>query len=497
MESRSGTRSFLSTAHQLIAARVSLIWVLTWEEERLERLVLQLSERVFPDPIPLVTWSLSEGLRQGEQPAVAGSQDPEVALRLIRSWEEPALFLLRDVHRVMERPVVCRLLRDLDREFADGYQSVFLSAPELSLPVELVKQVALLELPLPGVDDLDGIFTEVCAESPDVRIELGDERDALLRGAVGLTEAEARTAFRKLLLGRERVVPELIPTLFAEKRALVRKDGVLDYVETSTRLEDVGGLSRLKVWLRQRRRMFDREAEQRSLDLPRGLLVTGISGCGKSFVVKAVAGFWRMPLLRLDMNRVYAARAGTPEETLERAIRTAEAVAPCVLWIDEIETALLGTHGEGGGQATRIFSSFLTWMQEKRAMVFVAATANEIDKLPPEMLRKGRFDQVFFVDLPSPSEREEILSVHLRRRGLSPDEYDVADLARSTGGFSGAELEQIVLQGMYAAYAEQRQMDVQDLYDSLGQMVPLSRTMMERIKAIKRWADTRAIKANE
>jgi len=257
------------------------------------------------------------------------------------------------------------------------------------------------------------------------------------------------------------------------------------------------GLANLKNWLRLRRKQFSAEAQDYGLDLPRGLLITGISGCGKSFVAKAIAAYWRMPLVYLDMNRIYAGVAGSPEQTLERAMRTAEAIAPVVLWIDEIETAIVGVQGQGQGQgqATRIFSSFLTWMQEKQQMVFVAATANEIDKLPPEMLRKGRFDEIFFVDLPDEQEREEILKVHLVKRNQDPATLDVTGVAKSTQGWTGAELEQLVVSAMYLAFDWNRPVLDTDLYTSLGSTVPLSRTMLERIKEIKRWAATRAVKA--
>ena len=262
------------------------------------------------------------------------------------------------------------------------------------------------------------------------------------------------------------------------------------------KLEELGGLQTLKNWLSQRRRFFSKDAEDFGLDPPKGLLVTGISGCGKSVCIQAISTYWHMPLLRLDMNRIYAGIAGSPERTLERAIRTAESVAPCVLWIDEIETAIVGARGEGAGSGTRIFSSFLTWMQEKQQMVFVAATANEIDKLPPELLRKGRFDEIFFVDLPNENERAEIFRVHLSRRKQDPERFELVSLAKSTNGFNGAEIEQIVLAALYAAFDETRDIEMKDLYRALGRMIPLSTTMAERIKEIKRWADTRAVKAN-
>ncbi|MFH2010409.1 MAG: AAA family ATPase, partial [bacterium] len=317
---------------------------------------------------------------------------------------------------------------------------------------------------------------------------------ALLRGALGLTEDEVRTAFLKLFL-RPLAGPELVSGMYEEKHQIVRRDGILDFIQPRVTLDDIGGLAALKEWLRQREQLFSPEAEAFGLDKPKGVLLTGISGCGKSFAAKAVAHHWRLPLLRLDMNRIYAGLAGSPEQTLEAAIRTAEAIAPCVLWIDEIETAIVGTHGDGGGQATRIFSSFLTWMQEKEQMVFVAATANEIDKLPPEMLRKGRFDEIFFVDLPTRAERAEILTVHLRKRNQDPEALDLLGVSKATEGFTGAELEQLVVSAMYFAFEWDRPVMDTDLYTSLGRTVPLSRTMIERIKTIKRWADSRAVKA--
>jgi SpoVK/Ycf46/Vps4 family AAA+-type ATPase len=310
-----------------------------------------------------------------------------------------------------------------------------------------------------------------------------------------LTEEEAHSAFAKLLVGKRSAGPEIIDQLYEEKRQIVRKEGILDYVPPKIRLEEIGGLANLKEWLRQRQRFFSREAEEFGLEAPKGLLITGISGCGKSMAVQAVSTFWQMPLIRLDMNRIYGAVAGSPERTLERAIATAELISPCVLWIDEIETAIVGTDGEGAGVSTRIFSSFLTWMQEKQHMVFVAATANEIDKLPPELLRKGRFDEVFFVDLPTERERLEILEVHLKKRGRDPGDFDVLNIAKSTNNYNGAELAQVVQAAMFSAFDERRELNVKDLYRSLGNMVPLATTMSERIKEIKRWADTRAVRA--
>jgi SpoVK/Ycf46/Vps4 family AAA+-type ATPase len=412
-------RTFLDELHTLVASRASLVFVRTAEERRLESILRRVADTTFSLPVPLFVWSVTEGLRDGDE-ATFGSEEPLAALDTIIDYGQHALFLLLDLS--LEDARVVRRLRDAHRRLEGTAKMIILCGPELSLPPTLRKQVHVLDLPIPDVAALGEVFDETCGRTPGVTVELGGEREALLRGALGLTEDEARAAFAKLLVGRTRLGPEAIVELFEEKRSVVRKEGILEYVQPSVDLDDIGGLANLKDWLRQRRQLFSAEARDYGLDLPRGLLITGISGCGKSFVAKAIAAYWRLPLVHLDMNRIYAGVAGSPEQTLERAMRTAEAIAPVVLWIDEIETAIVGTQGQGqgGGQATRIFSSFLTWMQEKRQMVFVAATANEIDKLPPEMLRKGRFDEIFFVDLPDEQERGEILTVHLAKRNQDP-----------------------------------------------------------------------------
>lgn len=488
--------SFEEHARKLVAARYSLIFVQTYEEERLERLVNGLARRAFSQPVPFYTWSVTEGLVSNGE-AIPETENPLAALDAVIAQPRPTLYLFRDLHQFYHDPKIVRRLRDLYRALGNTYKTVFLCGPILNLPAELHKEVAILDLPLPNMQDMDRVFSEVCAGVKGLTVELGDKRDALLRGTLGLTENEARAAYTKTLLGRKTVGPEIIELIYEEKKQLVRKEGILDYIPPRINLDSVGGLTNLKDWLRQRKRFFSREAEEFGLNPPKGLLITGISGCGKSMCVQAISTYWMMPMLRLDMNRVYSAVAGTPERSLEIAIRSAESVSPCVLWIDEIETAIVGTHGkEGASLSTRIFSSFLTWMQEKEQMVFVAATANEIDKLPPELLRKGRFDQIFFVDLPNENERMEIFAVHLTKRSKDPSQFDLVSLAKATPGFNGAEIEQLILSAMFTVFDQNRDLTTNDLYRSLGRMIPLSTTMSERIKEIKRWADTRAVKAS-
>jgi ATP-dependent 26S proteasome regulatory subunit len=493
--SEAPTLSFEDHARKLVAARYSLVFVETHEEVRLERLISGLAQRAFSQPVAFYTWSATEGLRSPEE-AHPGTEDPVAALDAVIAHPKAGLFLFKDLHRFYDDPRLVRRLRDLHHICRNKYKTVFISGALLNVPLECEKEIAVLDLPLPNAEEIGQIFEEICAGFKGLVVELGDAREDVLRGALGLTEVEVQSAFTKLLLGRRSVGPEIIERLYEEKEEIVRKGGILQYIPPRTRLEQIGGLAVLKDWLRQRRRFFSHEAAAYGLDAPKGLLVTGISGCGKSMAVQAISAYWKMPMLRLDMNRVYGAVAGSPERSLELAIRTAEAVSPCVLWIDEIETALVGSRGDGGGLATRIFSSFLTWMQEKDQVVFVAATANEIDKLPPELLRKGRFDEIFFCDLPNEHDRAEIFAVHLAKRSKDPAAFDLVSLAKATPNFNGAEIEQIVLSAMFNAFDEQRNVNMKDLYRSLGRMVPLSTTMSERIKEIKRWADTRAVRAN-
>ncbi|MCK5797898.1 MAG: AAA family ATPase, partial [Deltaproteobacteria bacterium] len=381
-------QTFDDEIRKLLAARYAIIYVQTFEEERLEKNLANLAEKAFSKPIPFLTWSVTEGLVVADSPdgeAMAGSEDPIKALDEVLFYPKAALFFFRDLHRFYDDPRVVRRLRDVYRVLRKNFKALFLSGALLDIPRELEKEVVVVDFPMPSMVEIERIFDEVVAGMKGCTVNLGEDRDALFRGSLGLTEDEAQGAFTKILVGRRSVGPEIIEQLYEEKRQIVRKEGILDFIPPRVRIEDIGGLENLKEWLRQRQRFFSRDAENYGLEPPKGLLVTGISGCGKSMAVQAISTYWRLPLIRLDMNRIYAAVAGTPERTLERAIQIAEAISPCVLWIDEIETALVGTSGVGGGLATRIFSSFLTWMQEKQQMVFVAATANEIDQLPPEL----------------------------------------------------------------------------------------------------------------
>jgi len=310
----------------------------------------------------------------------------------------------------------------------------------------------------------------------------------------GFTMDEATFTLTKVFHKKEKIDSSVLDLINQEKKQIMRKEGVLEYITDKLSIDDIGGLDNLKSWLIKRKRAFSPEARAYGLDIPRGLLVMGITGCGKSISIKSIATLWELPLFRMDMNLVYSGIAGQPEEAFVRALKVVESAAPAVLWLDEIESGI--TDKYTADSTARILGYFLTWMQEHRGGVFVGATANRIDMLPAELLRRGRFDQIFFVDLPGRKEREEIFRVHFKKRGISPAKFDISQLAQITKGWSGAEIEQAIISAMYEAFNEDREMNEDDLYRIFTNSVPLSTTMAEQIKKIRSWAHDRAVRAS-
>ncbi|GMV44129.1 MAG: ATPase [Myxococcales bacterium] len=396
--------------------------------------------------------------------------------------------LLLDPHPWLEEPRVVRTLRDLLPGLAAAGHVIVLAGPVAVVPPALEKDLVVLELPLPGEEELAAVCERVLVErgisgSPLVSLAA--------RAAKGLTGDEAARAFGRVALETGFVGDGVIPGIASEKQALLRRSELLDLVDEAPGLGDVGGLDELKRWLVGRQEAFGDRARAFGLPQPRGLLLLGVQGCGKSLTAKATARVWGLPLARLDLSQLFA-RGRSPEDNLRRVQRLAEALAPLVLWIDEIDKSFAGV-GSGGGEAlNRVFASFITWLQEKREPVFVVATANGIADLPPELLRKGRFDEIFFVDLPSKREREAILRIHLMRRGRDPGGFDLATLADRTEHFAGAELEQVVVSGLYDAFGEDRELDTADLLRAASETTPLYDTYEEAIKELRSWAARRA-----
>ena len=483
----------------LMRARYPLIYILSSEEKRVEKSiadVLHAREREKNYKTKIFTWSVTEGVRLGKEPQ-GDSKDPLKALRFVveAKSDERAVFILRDLHAYLKNPEVVRLLRDIGRKLKEELKTVFLISPLLAIPPELDKEVALVEYPLPELLEIDAIFDRV-SRNTGAKIPSAQEREHVVEAALGLTADEAEGVFAKSLVQTGGSFD--IDVILSEKERIVRKSGVLEFFRTQERMENIGGLDVLKTWLRKRQSAFSEEARQFGLPRPKGILMIGIPGGGKSLTAKAVGAAWRLPLLRLDVGKIFAGIVGSSEENMRRAIQMAEAVAPSILWVDELEKGFSGTgssNNSDAGTAARVFGSFITWLQEKTSPVFVIATANNVDELPPEMMRKGRFDEIFFVDLPTLPERRDIASIHLKRRGRDPGQFNLDAIAEKSEGMTGAEIEQAIVSALFDEYDRNGKAGVltaDGVLHSLAETVPLSRTMKEKIAALRTWCKTRA-----
>jgi SpoVK/Ycf46/Vps4 family AAA+-type ATPase len=489
-----------------IRARYPLLYVVSYEEER----VLQETARVASSLGKQVyDWSVVQGLARWRGAVHApiegkkGTKDPVVALKEIPTINDPAVFILRDFHNFINDSAVKRLLRDLAHFLRSSLSTVVILSPVLRLPEELEKDMTIVDFPLPSREDLTELLEEISrdlATSSHLTMDSSETSlKALVDASVGLTRAEAENVFAKTLVVAGRLSAAEADIVHAEKRQVVRKSGLLEYVDTEESLQTVGGLDRMKAWLRRRKAALDPAARQWGLPNPRGVLLVGVQGCGKSMAAKATATELGHPLLRMDVGSLFSKMVGETELNMRRALALAEAVAPAVLWIDELEKALSGTQGSGntdGGTTSRVFGTLLTWLQEKDSPVFVVATANDIENLPPEVLRKGRFDEIFFVDLPTVSEREAIFSIHLSRRRRPPSKFDLPTLARVSEGFSGAEIEQAIVEALYDTYGQGPDITTEAVARALQRSVPLSRTMAKAIEARRQWAIGRTVPAS-
>ncbi len=489
---------FVDQLKNYVQARYPILYVPTFEDQRLSNVIHEFAKSGFQSPFQVYVWTMTEGFSLGQQ-VLPGTVDVLQALDVVQKETKPSFFIFKDLPLMFkDNPKIVRKLRNLYQQLKSSYNTIIISHTRVDIPEELSKEIAILEFDLPDTQELEKLFDQVVRSFKNLKVELNaDDVSDFVKSALGLTYDEARAAYIKACTHGSVLNQACVAHVIEEKCKIIRKDGILDFIPINYNMQEIGGLENLKEWLEARKRFFSKDAKNFGVSPPKGLLLTGISGCGKSSCIKAISQYWRLPLMRLDMTKVYGGTLGNPEETMRRALKTVEALAPVILWLEEIEKGVAGfTQGDGGVTA-RIFSSFLTWMQEKDALVFVAATANEIDKLPPELLRKGRFDEIFFVDLPNEKERIEIFKVHIQKRNHNPEKFNLVNLAKATNGFSGAEIEQIVAAGMFAAFNEKRQFNDQDLYKMIGKTVPLSTTMSEPIKEIKRWADTRAVKASK
>jgi ATP-dependent 26S proteasome regulatory subunit len=489
----------------LIRSRYPLLYLLTHEERRLETRLALLAKA---QKKPFYVWTATTGLQAGGDVSVGlsdsgvedkGLVDPAEAIQRIRTVGETGIFLLKDFHPFLDDPHVVRRLRDACTDLQQSYKTILIAAPTLNLPCELEKDVTLIDIPLPDYAELfeilKGVCDQVIAKDPSVVKITPDDARMLVRAAQGLTSTEAENVFAKAVVSDSVLDARDIELVLSEKSQIVRKSGILEFYPSQHQMSQVGGLSNLKHWLETRAQGYSESAASFGLPTPKGMLLLGAPGTGKSLTAKAVASTWKMPLLRLDFGKIFSGIVGSSEENMRKALKIAEGVSPAVLWIDEIEKGLAGGGGGGdsdGGAASRVLGTFLTWMQETTARVFVVATANKIEHLPPELLRQGRFDAIFFVDLPDETARAEIFGIQLTRKGRDPKGYDVAALAKATPGFSGAEIEYAVIEAMFDAFHQNRDVTTEDLVASAKRIVPLSVTYEEELGKLRSWAKTRA-----
>lgn len=444
-------------------------------------------------PVPVWTWSVTEGMRLPGRAVEGGTETPRAALDFVAAHRGAGIFHLKDFHEPLrDSSEIRRRLRDVYESCLDQNKFVVITSPVRFIPEEIERSVIFLELRPPDAVELREFLRGELRGRADAVEEA--TLDQVARMLLGLTLDEARYALRRGLAEDLSLGQPSMRAMLEEKRLLVNRGGVIEYISEPRDLGEVGGLETLKKWLLERRKLFQMRDNLSSEIVPKGVLFMGIPGCGKSLCVKAIASAFELPLYRVDMIEMFSGRHGKPEGAFVAACKMMEDMAPAVLWFDEIEMAITST--ESSGEQGRIFAFFLTWMQEKTRGLFVAATANRIDLLPAEMIRKGRFDEVFFVDIPLEHEQLDIFKIHLSRRGIDPAQFNLQQLLQFTVGWTGAEIEQCVISAITKARLAERELTEQDLIGTAVKIVPLSRTMKEQISHIRGWAFERAVKAS-
>ncbi|MEM8714301.1 MAG: AAA family ATPase [Cyanobacteria bacterium P01_G01_bin.4] len=482
----------------LIQAQYPLIYLVTPEEERAEDAIAEVARAVSPRRDVFI-WTVTHGIVEYGKPrtlTINSTQSPQLAIQWAMDRREAGIFIFKDLHDFLDATDVKRWLRDAIASFQDTDKTIVLMSPVQNVPVELEKEVVVVDFELPNMQVLGEILDDQLSQlSPGTTCD-DSSREKLVKAALGLTLDEAKKVYRKAAVVSGQLTEAQVDIVLSEKKQLIRRNGILEYVEEDDTIDSVGGLDALKHWLTQRSEAFTERAREYGLPQPKGMLILGVPGCGKSLIAKTTSRLWGLPLLRLDMGRIYdGSTVGKSEANLRSSLKTAESLSPAILFIDELDKAFGGAAGSSdsdGGTSSRIFGSFLTWMQEKKSPVFVMATANRVARLPSEFLRKGRFDEIFFVDLPNQSERTDIFRIHLGKRRKDASRFDLPQLASATDGFSGAEIEQGLIAAMYEAFAQHRELTQLDVLAAIKATQPLSRTMLEQITALREWAQQRA-----
>ena len=480
--------SFNDEFELLLRARYPLIYIPTPEEERLETVIAQSAKRLGDRAVYI--WDFVDGYQGNPNDMGFARRNPLQALEFVEKLAESAaaILILRDFHRFLEDISVSRKLRNLSRRLKSQPKNIVIVTPQVAVPSDLTEVLTVLEFPLPDASEIKAEVGRLLAATGQ---SLGDKvLDELVRSCQGLSLERIRRVLTRAIASHGEIQPEDVELVLEEKRQSIRQTQILEFYPTQEKISDIGGLDNLKDWLLRRGGAFTERARQCGLPHPRGLLLVGIQGTGKSLTAKAIAHHWHLPLLRLDVGRLFGGLVGESESRTRQMIQLAEALAPCILWIDEIDKAFSGLDSKGdAGTTSRVFGTFISWLAEKKSPVFVVATANNIQALPPEMLRKGRFDEIFFVGLPSQEERWAIFELHLSRlRAHNLKSYDLERLAYETPDFSGAEIEQTLIEAMHIGFSQNRDFTTDDILEAASQIIPLARTAQEQIQFLQDWA---------
>jgi len=466
--------------------------------------------------LPVFEWSIADGLSRcgnnagaatnpaAQAQGIINTREPAQVLAHLETMSIDAAFVLKDFHRHVDDPIVVRRLRDVAQQFGNGRRTLVITSPVISFPPELESLVEYVDLPLPDVKQLRRLVEESFArlsKNHSLKQKLDTAgMNAIAENLRGLTEDEADRAVSQAIIAHYGLVPEVAVDVVEAKKNLLRRSGMVEFLEASDTMANVGGLDNLKRWLQQRRGAWEESARSFGLEAPRGVIILGVQGCGKSMCARAIAGEWRLPLLKFDTAALFDKFVGETEKRVKKLFQVSEELAPAVLWIDELEKVFAGSTPDSAssdaGVSSRLLASFLSWTQDHKAPVFVAATCNNVNSLPPELIRKGRFDELFFVDLPNSAERSAIFAIQLARHKQNPASFDLERLASAAQNFSGAEIDAAVQTAMYAAYAAKKPVTTEGIIEALGETVPLSTTRAEQIQALRAWARQRAVPAS-
>ena len=484
----------------ILRSRVPIIVIETHDESRTLDLLQTIAiSREADGYVPLFRWTVTDGLQRLDIALKSQhhNADPAEVLKHIRAVNNAGIYVLLDFHPYLEDPVNVRLLKDICIRYTKVARQIVLVSHSVDLPRELESFSARFELALPSENErkkiVKGVATEYAAENPGLQVQVDPKAyNLLIQNLAGLPVRDTVQLARNAIYHDGAITRSDLPAVMQAKYELLNRGGILQFEYDTTKFSAVGGLKKLKHWLTQRKPAFMNSADAAHLDTPKGVLLIGVQGCGKSLAAKATANIFGLPLLRLDFGNLYDKYHGETERNLRESLKTADVMSPCVLWIDEIEKGLAGRGGESG-TTQRVLGSFLTWMAQKNSQVFIVATANDISALPPELIRKGRFDEIFFVDLPNAAIRNLIAGIHLTKRGQAADLFDLARIATATHGFSGAEIEQAVVAALYAAHAQKKSLNTAHILAEIQRTKPLSVVMAEKIAHLRRWAEGRTV----